>query len=426
MSPESVENLKRRRESRGVTRTKGSRAAPYLFLTPFFITFGVFMVYPLLKSLWLTLHQTFGPEYTTYVGLNNFTFMMRDPSFWRALRNTTVFALASLFIQLPLSLAMAILLDSKILKGKEFFRLAFFSPHLVGQVFVGVLFSTLYAPRYGLVNQLLAKTVGVDPDIKWLGQAELVMPALVLTSLWLYVGFNMIYFLAALQTVDKQLYDVKRQRATKPTYIEHIKSEFQVEAQKTKAVEEQIRALQVKRGGMEGDLAAKEGSVRKLQMQLYQVKSNKEYTALLHEIEGVKADNSVLEEEILKMMEQIDQQKIALVESQRLLKEQEGQMQSRVGVVEREIAALDATIDQLQSQRQALLPRVDRKVLVHYERILEKKEGLGLVPVQMPQEACGGCHMNIPPQTINEIRLKERLITCESCARLLYYPDDAA
>ena len=124
-------------------------------------------------------------------------------------------------------------------------------------------------------------------------------------------------------------------------------------------------------------------------------------------------------------MEQIDQQKTVVVEAQRALKEQEGQMQSRVAAVEREITSLDATIDQLQSQRQTLLPRVDRKVLAHYERILEKKEGLGLVPVQMPQEACGGCHMNIPPQTINEIRLKERLITCESCARLLYYPDGA-
>lgn len=184
-----------------------NRAAPYLFLLPFILSFGLFMAYPLVKSLWLTLHQTHGARHSVFVGLGNFTFMFQDPSFWRALRNTTVFALASIFLQLPLSLGLALLLNSRWVRGKEFFRLAFFSPHLMGQVFVAVLFATLFSPRYGLINRLFAFFLGMDPDNRWLGDANLVMPALVLTAMWMYVGFNMIYFLAALQTVDQDLYE---------------------------------------------------------------------------------------------------------------------------------------------------------------------------------------------------------------------------
>lgn len=232
--------------------------------------------------------------------------------------------------------------------------------------------------------------------------------------------------LIELQALDKRIYDLKRRRQSKPPQIEQLRTAFQQLTQRIKDAEAQLKALQVKRASMEGDLAAKESNVKKLQTQLYQVKTNKEYTALQHEIEGVKADNSVLEEEILKVMEQIDQQKAAITGVADSLKGDEAKMESDVAVVEQEIAELDKAIAELQAQRQAAAPRVDAKVLARYERILEKKEGLGLVPVDPRLEACGGCHMNIPPQTINEIRLKGQLIACESCARLLYYPEDAA
>lgn len=228
--------------------------------------------------------------------------------------------------------------------------------------------------------------------------------------------------LIELQTVDGQLYALRRQRQQKPAQIEQLKAAHQAEAQRVKTVEEQLKTLQVKRGSMEGDLSAKEANVKKLQMQLYQVKTNREYTALQHEIEGLKADNSVLEEEILRLMEQVDQQKAALVSAQAAFKTEAARHQEAVAVVERETAALDAEIARLQAQRQTVTPRIDPKLLAQYERVLERREGIGLAPVR--QGACSGCYMNLPPQTINEIRLKERLIACESCARLLYYPDD--
>ena len=181
--------------------------APYLFVAPFVLTFIIFSVYPLLKSGLLSFYATSGPSHQRFVGLDNFIFLIRDPGFHKAVANTCVFAVFYVFLQLPLSLGLAVLLNRRQLTGRTLFRFAFFSPRLVGMVFVAVLFSLVFAPRFGLLNQGLHALIGLSPDIQWLSNPRLVMPALVLTSLWLHVGFNMIYFLAALQNVNADLYD---------------------------------------------------------------------------------------------------------------------------------------------------------------------------------------------------------------------------
>lgn len=186
------------------------RYAPYLFVAPFVLVFLIFGLYPIVKSLILAFHITNGPKHAVFVGWSNFQFLLSDPDFHTAVWNTVVFAFFSVFLQLPLSLGLALLLSQKWLKGREFLRLAFFSPHLVGQVFVGVLFSVLFIPQYGLLNKVLHFLFGIPLDTKWLSNPALVMPALVLTSLWMYVGFNMIYFLAALQAVDQELYEAAK------------------------------------------------------------------------------------------------------------------------------------------------------------------------------------------------------------------------
>lgn len=183
------------------------RCAPYLFTAPFVLMFAVFALYPMAKSLVLALFITNGPKSQVFVGLANFAFLLRDPSFHKAAVNTAMFALGSVGLQLPLSLALAVLLNTKGLRLRGLWRFGFFSPYLLGQVFVAVLFSVIFAPRLGLLNQALSALALAPSNTDWLGRAPLVMPALVLTALWMYVGFNMIYFLAALQAVDRDLYD---------------------------------------------------------------------------------------------------------------------------------------------------------------------------------------------------------------------------
>ena len=181
------------------------RLAPYLFVSPFVILFSVFGVYPICKSLYLAFHTTNGPRSVIFTGLNNFNFLLSDPDFYIAVRNTAAFAFFSVFLQLPLSLALALVLNSTWLKGRNIFRFVFFSPNLVGQVFGGFLAGVVFVPRYGLVSRFLHMLIGMNLDTKWLADQHYVMAALVLTSLWMYVGYNCIYFLAALQSVDREL-----------------------------------------------------------------------------------------------------------------------------------------------------------------------------------------------------------------------------
>lgn len=124
-----------RRDKRYSNWRRQQRLAPYLFVSPFLILFCVFGVYPIVKSLYLAFHTTYGTKSVVYTGLMNFRYLLDDRDFYIALKNTATYAFFSVFLQLPLSLGLALLLNSTWLKGRNVFRFAFFSPHLVGQVF---------------------------------------------------------------------------------------------------------------------------------------------------------------------------------------------------------------------------------------------------------------------------------------------------
>ena len=181
------------------------RTAPWLFLSPYLVLTLIFFIYPFIYAIILAFYQTNGPKSWNFVGLENFVFVLADGDFHIAVWNTTVFALASVLVQLPLSLGMALLLNSKKDRLKGVFRLILFSPYLVGQIFVGIIFSIIFMPRYGMFNRFLQEVIGWGLEKRWLENPNLVMPALIIAAMWMYVGFNMIDFLAALQNVDQNL-----------------------------------------------------------------------------------------------------------------------------------------------------------------------------------------------------------------------------
>jgi ABC-type sugar transport system permease subunit len=196
-------------KSRGV-HAPVQRAAPYVFLAPYALLSLVFLAYPLFDALRLAFYQTHGALAREWVGFDNFTFLLRDRNFHQAVGNTAVFAFVTTALMLPLSLGLALLLNSRRLRFRSFFRLVFFSPSFVGQVFVGLLFSVIFVPRYGLMNHFLHTLLGWGLETEWLTDPSMAMPALILTNLWMYVGFNMVYFLAALQNVDESLVEAAR------------------------------------------------------------------------------------------------------------------------------------------------------------------------------------------------------------------------
>ena len=194
------------------------RWAPYLFVSPFIILFVAFWIYPLLRSLVLSFFKSAGPGHEHFVGLGNYAFLLHDTLFWKAVGNTLWYTVAFVGIQIPAALALAMLLNHPRLRLRGVFRYAFFSPHLVGGVFVAVMFSLLLSQRRGLISiwidQFTSALHAALPfipatgnEINWLGRPDLAMFAVIIASLWLSIGYAMIYLLAALQAVDQELYE---------------------------------------------------------------------------------------------------------------------------------------------------------------------------------------------------------------------------
>lgn len=184
-----------------------TRAAPYLFVSPFLIIFCLFLLYPLARSLDLSFHKTFGPRHVVFTGWSNYRFLLgHDVLFGLAVLNTAIYTVAFVAIGIPLSLGLAVLLNSRGVRLRNLFRFSFFSSYLVGQVFVGVIFFQLFSPD-GLVNQFIGTILGHRVVIPWLSSPAMAMPSILIASLWLATGYGMVYFLAALQAVDPELYE---------------------------------------------------------------------------------------------------------------------------------------------------------------------------------------------------------------------------
>ena len=175
--------------------------APYVFISPFYVLYAAFMLYPLVSSMWTSFHFQRTLDTHVFVGLFNYRILLGDPLFWQALFNTFYFTCGVLFVQLPVALGMALVVNARFLRRRNFFRLCFFSPTLVAGVFVAIIFRQIYHPDYGIFNMLF----GVD--ISWLEEQWLIMPSIIMTSVWQSAGFNMLYFLAGLQGIRRELYE---------------------------------------------------------------------------------------------------------------------------------------------------------------------------------------------------------------------------
>ena len=227
--------------------------------------------------------------------------------------------------------------------------------------------------------------------------------------------------LKQLQAIDGEIFRLRKQLEDKPRELEQVTAQVAAAAARAKEAEARVKTLQLAQKEKEVDLQTREGNVRKLQGQLFQVKTNREYTAMQHEIDTLKADNSLLEETILKLFDELDQAtKLRQQETQRLASEEERQRNERARI-EQELAEVREKLVHMERSRQLLVPDVPPQTLATYERVLALREGLALVPLM--DNSCGGCYRRMPPQVINEVYLKAKLVSCESCNRILYFDE---
>ena len=184
------------------------RWAPYVFISPFFVLFGVFGVFPLLFSLYLAFQSwepTSGIAAMQFVGFDNFIFAFGDEWFWKSLKNTLWLAVATGVPQHLVAIPLAVFIHTSFKKLRDGMVGAYFLPYITSTVAIAIMFSSLFSRDYGLVNTGLG-LFGVAP-IDWLNQPGTLKPAVALIIFWRYLGFNVVLYLAALQTIPKDLYE---------------------------------------------------------------------------------------------------------------------------------------------------------------------------------------------------------------------------
>jgi multiple sugar transport system permease protein len=185
------------------------RWAPYVLISPFLILFAIFGVFPLLFSLWLAFQSwepTSGLGAMEFVGLANFAFALEDEWFWKSLKNTAWLALASGVPQHLVAIPLAVLLHEGFKRLRDATVGAYFLPYITSTVAIAIMFSSLFSKDFGLVNATLSALFGVEP-IDWLGRPENIKPAIAVIVFWRYLGFNVVLYLAALQTIPRDLYE---------------------------------------------------------------------------------------------------------------------------------------------------------------------------------------------------------------------------
>lgn len=181
----------------------------YLLLLPLALLFGGFTVWPIVASYVYAFFDWDGiGPLTDWVGLGNFQEVLQDPAFWNAFWHSLAFSAAALFIEAPLALLLAILLDSAFLRGRNVYRLAFFLPVVATTAVVGIVIAVLLDPASGVVNQLLT-SLGL-PRINFLGSPSSALPTVIAADIWKGFGITLIYWLAALQTVPPELGEAAR------------------------------------------------------------------------------------------------------------------------------------------------------------------------------------------------------------------------
>lgn len=183
------------------------KAAPYLFILPFVLTFAIFWAFPLGRSVMMST-QDILPGQVENVGLENYERLMNDRLFWLAMKNSLRYTVLTLLLLVPIPLFLAILVNSKIgsQKVKSFFKSAMFVPALTSVVVAGIVFRLLFSESdTALMNQIIG-VFGFEP-VKWLKDDTTGLIVLLVVALWRWTGVNMMYFLAGLQSIATEFYE---------------------------------------------------------------------------------------------------------------------------------------------------------------------------------------------------------------------------
>jgi cellobiose transport system permease protein len=179
--------------------------SPYVYIAPFFVLFGIFGIFPLVYTAYVSLtDRTLLDPSSSFIGLDNYSELLHDSYFWNSVQNTLGIWVLSTVPQLLLALGIAHLLNRS-LRVRTFFRMSILLPQVTSLVAVGLIFSQLFGYRYGLVNYLLNQ-VGIE-NVNWEAGRLSSWIALSTMVTWRWIGYNALLYLAAMQSIPDELYE---------------------------------------------------------------------------------------------------------------------------------------------------------------------------------------------------------------------------
>jgi uncharacterized protein len=224
------------------------------------------------------------------------------------------------------------------------------------------------------------------------------------------------------QKLDSQISEFQKKILLTPQTIAALDSETQELSDKVAREKELAEELDKQRRSAEKDLEVEREKVKKFESKLYEVKTNKEYQALLKEIDTIKTNNDKLEEDVLRLMDQVENVKKELRASSAKLKVRRGEVDEEKTVLQAEFESLDKRILALKAERDSLLSLIDKGLRKSYELTRDKRGGLAVVNVK--NGVCLGCYINIPPQMFIEVTKNRQLLTCPSCNRIFFFTEE--
>ena len=228
--------------------------------------------------------------------------------------------------------------------------------------------------------------------------------------------------LVKLQAQDKRIAALRKETERIPQEIEELETELSgAKAQLEELRENQKSALKV-RHKRETDLQALQEEQTRMRQQLLTIKTNRDYTAALQQLEKFKTEISTLEETILELMEDGERREREVHQDEDKLKEEEAKVRAEQDLLNKELAKVKDELGRSEEERAALAEGVPRDLLGRYERIRGHNNNVAVVSVS--NGVCGGCFRRLPPQVALEVRKEEKLHYCQFCGRMLYYEND--
>ncbi len=180
----------------------------YTLISPFFILYGIFGLFPICFSLYLSFHKWNGSGPMQFVGLAYYKYLIKDPNFLLSIRNTLIIWIISTVPMVILAIILAFILNARVLKGKMLFRVIYYLPNITSTVAIAIVFANIFGNKYGILNFFLEK-IGLHP-VQWMATHLGVQFAIAMIVVWRWTGYNAIILLAGLQKIPYSLYEAAK------------------------------------------------------------------------------------------------------------------------------------------------------------------------------------------------------------------------